>query len=155
TGIATVKTIKRTTPPEYHVYSDAFPAAMLTTLGIQSIAYLTALVTNQPIFLLGVVPSTFIGGRVGAKAHLKILKRYADDWDRGIEYKRVNPSSNLIFESFIDKNDDINPMDTVTVNPYQNLIQNVDYNKEIYNRTIRTGVISSIVSSGLLLLMTD
>jgi hypothetical protein len=155
TGQATVNFIKKTTPPEYYVFSDAFSAAMLTTLGIQAIAYTAAIITNQPILLIGALSSTFLGGKAGAKSHIKKMKQFADDWDRGIEYKRVNPGSSLTDESFIDKNDDINPMDTVIVNPYQNLIQNVDYDKEIYNRTIRTGVISSIVSSGLLLLMTD
>lgn len=155
TGVGVEKAIKRSTPAEYRVFSGAFPSAMLTTLGVQAVSVTLAATTERPIFLLGVFASTFIGGNAGSKNHVKTMNRYADEWDKGIEYLRVNPGSDISIESLVNKNNGFNPLDTVTVNPYQNLIHSKPYGKKIVGRSIKTGAFTSIITSSILLAMSE
>jgi hypothetical protein len=155
TGTGAEKAIKRSTPEEYRVYSGAFPSAMLVTLGVQAVSVTLTALTEQQVFLIGVLASTFIGGNAGAKNHIKTMTRYADEWDEGVEYLRVNPGANIAIESLVNKNNDFNPVDTVTVNPYQNLIQNKGYSNKIVGRTIKTGALTGIITSTILLAMSE
>jgi len=148
------KQIKRSTPVDYRVYSNALPVAMLTTLGIQVASAALIITTERPIFMLGILASTFIGGNIGAKSHIKTMNRYADDWDRGIEYLRVNPGSDLSIESLVTPNDAFSRLDTATVNPYQHLIQK-EYSNKILTQSITAGTVTSILLSTVLLTLTD
>src|SRR5690606_27774710 len=86
TGTGAEKAIRRTTPEHFRVYSGAFPVAMLATLGIQAVSVGLTIATERPIFMVGVLASTFIGGSAGANKHIRTTNQYADDWDNGAEY---------------------------------------------------------------------